>query len=48
MTVISHAGRRGVMQVEGCMQQTPNSRLLEDPSVNISDGNLRHRTLMET
>jgi hypothetical protein len=48
VTATSHAGRAGVMQIEGCVQQTPNSRPPEDPSANISDGNLRHRTLMET
>ena len=44
----SHAGRTGVLQIEGCMQQTPDSRPMEDPAANISDANLRHHTLMET
>lgn len=48
MKVTSHAGRTGVMQIEGRIHQTPNSRSMEDPAANISDAKLRYRTMMET
>ena len=46
MIVTSHAGRTGVLQIIGCVQQTPNRHPLEDPAANSSDGNTRYPTLM--